>query len=83
MKMAEEMIDNTGKRNRRYANMRAIKDFGMGVFYLAMAFFMFFPEKLGYDMVNFDKLFRYGLGGISLIYGTWRIYRGLKKDYFR
>ena len=80
---AEIMIDNSEKRNRRYANMRAIKDFGMGVFYLAMAFFMFFPEKMGYELVDFDKLFRYMLGGISLIYGAWRIYRGYKKDYFR
>lgn len=79
----EKMIDNTEKRNRRYANMRAIKDYGMGVLYLAIGFFMFFPEQVGFEMVNFDKLFRYMFGGISVIYGIWRIYRGYKKDYFR
>jgi hypothetical protein len=76
-------IDNSEERNKRYANMRAIKDYGMGLLYYAIGFFMFFPEQVGFDMVDFDKLFRYMFGGISVIYGTWRIYRGYKKDYFR
>jgi hypothetical protein len=76
-------IDTNEGRNRRYANMRSIKDYGMGVLYLAIGFFMFFPEKVGFDMVDFDKLFRYMFGGISIIYGVWRIYRGYKKEYFR
>ena len=80
---SEMSIDNSEKRNKRYANMRAIKDYGMGVLYLAIGFFMFFPEQVGFDMVDFDKLFRYMFGGISVIYGVWRIYRGYKKEYFR
>lgn len=79
----EMSIDNSEERNKRYANMRSIKDYGMGILYLAIALFMFFPEKVGFDMVDFDKLFRYMFGGISFLYGGWRIYRGYKKEYFR
>ena len=70
------------KRNKRYANMRAIIDFGMGALYLAVAFLMFFADKIGFDWIGFDKVFRYIFGAICLLYGGWRIYRGIKKEYF-
>ena len=41
------------------------------------------PPVDAVDMVDFDKLFRYMFGGISFLYGGWRIYRGYKKEYFR
>ncbi len=83
LKGRQMSIDNSEQRNRRYANMRSIKDYGMGLIYYAIGFVMFFPEKVGLDMVDFDKLFRYMFGGIAVMYGSWRIYRGYKKDYFR
>lgn len=77
------ITDNSEKRNRQYANMRAIKDYGMGLLYLAVAVFMFFPGVVGLGTLDVDPLFRYIFGGICIIYGGWRVYRGYKKEYFR
>ena len=76
-------VDNSEERNTRYALMRSLKDYGMGVLYLAVAFLMFFPQIFGLAMMDSDNLFRYGFGGICLLYGSFRIYRGYKKDYFK
>ncbi len=69
------------KRTRRYLTMRSIMDFGMGLLYLTVGMFLIIPEQLGFNMDGFDKIFRYMFGGICLVYGSWRIYRGFKKDY--
>ncbi len=70
------------KRTRRYIMMRMIMDFGMGFLYMAIGLFMMFPEKVGFQMETFDPIFRYLFGGLCVLYGAWRIYRGIKKDYF-
>lgn len=70
------------KRVRSYNTMRSLLDYTMGVLYLAAAVFLFFAEKFGFEMVSFDKIFRYMFGGICAIYGCWRIYRGYKKEYY-
>lgn len=69
------------KRTRRFLTMRSIMDFGMGILYLAVGLFIMFPQVLGFGMEAFDKIFRYMFGGLCVVYGTWRIYRGIKKDY--
>jgi len=70
------------KRTKNYSVMRSLMDYTMGILYLAAAAFLFFAEKLGFEMENFDKTFRYIFGALCAIYGSWRIYRGFKKDYF-
>ncbi len=71
------------KREKNYSLMRSVKDYTMGMLYLAAAVFLFFAERLGFDMANFDKLFRYFFGAICAVYGCWRIYRGYNKEYYR
>ena len=70
------------KRTRRYMTMRSIMDYGMGILYIGVGLFLMFPEKAGFEMEGFDKVFRYIFGSLCVIYGAWRIYRGIKKDYF-
>lgn len=70
------------KRTKSHFVMRSIVDYTMGILYLAAAAFLFFAEKFGLNLDNFDITFRYIFGGICAIYGAWRIYRGFKKDYF-
>ncbi len=77
------ITDNRDVRDKRYATMRSIKDYGMGILYLAVAAFMFYPKVIGLDPEGLDPLFRCIFGGICLLYGSWRIYRGYKKDYFK
>jgi hypothetical protein len=76
--MQNEPIDN---KRKGYILMRSTLDYGMGVLYLAVGFFLIFPELLGFEMENFDKIFRYMFGGICIVYGVWRFYRGFRKDY--
>ncbi|HEX8460060.1 MAG TPA: hypothetical protein VF623_01465 [Segetibacter sp.] len=70
------------RRTKSHASTRSIMDFAMGFFYIAGAFFLIFSEKVGYSMEHFDKTFRYIFGVLCAVYGTWRIYRGFKKDYY-
>ncbi len=61
--------------------MRSVVDFTMGVLYIAGAAFLFFAESFGFSLENFDFAFRYVFGGLCAVYGTWRLYRGFKKNY--
>ncbi|HUP14279.1 MAG TPA: hypothetical protein VM187_18785 [Niastella sp.] len=70
------------KKQRAYINRRAIMDLGMGLIYSGMAVVMFFPQKFGLGDI-FSAPFNYIFGGLCLLYGGFRIYRGIKKDYLR
>lgn len=80
--MDNDTKDLRGKRTKSYSVMRSLMDYTMGVLYLAAAAFLFFAERFGFEMDVFDKTFRYIFGALCAIYGSWRIYRGYKKDYF-
>jgi hypothetical protein len=73
------------KKRRQVSLMRSLMDYGMGVLILVMGVFFFFRNKfhIRFNEVfppdNLDKI----LGGMCLIYGAWRIYRGARKNYFK
>jgi hypothetical protein len=77
--MENELRDKRVKGN---SMLRSLVDYTMGILYLAAAAFLFFAEKFGFNLENFDITFRYIFGGICAVYGFWRIYRGYKKDYY-
>jgi len=56
-------------------------DIGMGALIAGFGFFFVLAPKLGYDF-NMDPVLRYCLSGLFIIYGAFRIYRGIKKNYF-
>ena len=69
--MAEEFDE---RKQRNYINRRAIMDLGMGLIYTGMAVIM----------ANvFAEPFNYIFGGLCLLYGGFRVYRGIKKDYLK
>jgi hypothetical protein len=81
--MFEEYEKN---RRKQVSSMRALKDYTMGAVFVLIGAFFFFRNLLPSgidkylrppDMV--DKI----LGVVFFIYGSWRIYRGYKKNYFR
>ena len=76
----EEDFDE--KKQRDYINRRAIMDLGMGLIYSGMAAVMFFAPKFGLGEV-FSEPFNYIFGGLCLLYGGFRVYRGVKRDYLR
>jgi len=77
--MASEFDD---KKQKAYVNRRALMDLGMGIIYTGMAVLMFFAGKFGLEAV-FSAPFNYIFGGLCLLYGGFRIYRGIRKNYYR
>jgi len=70
------------KRTKSYSTTRSLLDYTMGLLYLGGGVFLIFAESFGFEMQSFDKTFRYIFGGLCILYGSWRIFRGFKKDYF-
>ena len=72
------------KRERGIVLMRSIMDYGMGTLWLSMGIFLAFNN-------HFDTIYRERLddpafrifGGVCVLYGLFRIYRGYKKNYLR
>jgi uncharacterized membrane protein (DUF106 family) len=71
------------KKEKQLSLMRPVMDYVMGIVIIVIGlFFLFLRHKAGIG-VNYylrkpdilDKV----LGGICLLYGCWRIYRGYKK----
>ena len=62
--------------------MRMTYDLAMALLILGMAVVMLFPEKLKIQQIMaVDDTFRYLFGGICILYGGFRLYRGIKRDY--
>jgi hypothetical protein len=73
--------ENPDKREKGYILMRAILDYGMGLMIFAFGVFFIISPKFGFNF-NIDNFFRYFFGGLCILYGGWRFYRGYKKNYF-
>ena len=72
------------KKRKEVSLMRSIMDYGMGILILIAGLIFLFHEKLNIPLGdNSSSLFDKFFGGLCLLYGSWRIYRGYKKNYFR
>jgi len=70
------------KQQKSYTLMRMTYDLAMAVLILGMAVVLLFSERLKIDQISsIDATFRYLFGGISILYGGFRLYRGIKRDY--
>lgn len=75
-------------RRRGYESRRSLMDIGMGTLWAGMGVFLLFRKHLSYDITtNLET--RFGdtplnmFGGLCVIYGAFRIYRGFQKKYYR
>lgn len=71
------------KKRKQVGQMRSIMDYGMGILMLIAGVLFLFHDKFKISLGDnaptlMDKFF----GGLCLLYGSWRIYRGYKKNYF-
>lgn len=80
------MLEEYEKQKRRQiAIRRALMDYSIGVLITLAGIFFLVRDRFKLEFnENFppneiDKIF----GGICILYGCWRIYRGYKKNYFR
>lgn len=70
------------RRRKNYILMRMVYDIGMSVLLIGMSVIMLFGSYWGIDKIlAIDNIFRYMFGGICLMYGAFRLYRGIKRDY--
>jgi len=80
------MSEYKDRRQQSYSQMRMIYNISMGILVLGMAVVMLFGDRLGIDAIEqfispIDAVLRYLFGGICLLYGGFRLYRGIKKEY--
>lgn len=82
--MSLEEFENTpDNKTKRYILMRSITDLGMGFIYVAVGLVILFGK-----LFNFSTDFTVSapakiLAVVVIIYGSWRIYRGIKKKYYK
>ena len=70
-------------RSRNYILMRTLMDVGMGIIYIGMSMLFLFASRFGLYSFILEPPFNYIFAGICIAYGSFRIYRGVKKNYFR
>ncbi|MFT3910390.1 MAG: hypothetical protein QM737_13280 [Ferruginibacter sp.] len=84
MSLEEFERKNMSERDKGFIRMRSIMDYGMGLLWLGMGIFMLFVKKFNTGLeARFDDVTMYAFGGICILYGSFRIYRGYKKNYLR
>ncbi len=84
--MALEEFDNDqmSERDKGYVRMRSIMDMGMGILWTSMGVFLIFIEKFSTDLAaRFGDTSMKIFGGVCIVYGLFRVYRGIKKNYMR
>ncbi len=70
------------RQKKGYILMRVTYDLAMALIILGMAVVMFFAERLKIQRImDLDDTGRYLFGGVCLLYGGFRLYRGIKRDY--
>lgn len=67
---------------RRYTRMRSINDYTRGAIFILFGLFFLLFKNLHIQGLEYKDWYPY-IGGLFVIYGSWRIYRGYKKNYFR
>ncbi|MEO8413939.1 MAG: hypothetical protein ABI472_09780 [Ginsengibacter sp.] len=82
--MSLEEFENTpDPKAKRYIFMKSLMDFGMGFLYVSVGIIIFFANEFhlynNFTASGTGKIFAV----VVVIYGGWRIYRGIKKNYFR
>ena len=84
MALEEFERETLSERDRGYIRMRSMMDFGMGFLWTAMGIFLLFIEKFNTGLeARFGDTSMKIFGGVCVLYGLFRMYRGYKKNYNR
>lgn len=80
------MIEEYEKQKRKQIALRkALMDYSIGILITCAGIFFLVRDRFklqfneSFPPNDIDKIF----GVICILYGSWRIYRGYKKNYFR
>lgn len=69
-------INGPEKRRQNMNNARGIAGMAMGILYIVIAFFVVYFEQK--KQIDIGAGLSYVLGGIMVLYGIFRMYRGYK-----
>jgi hypothetical protein len=75
------MQNQQEKRRKLNDQVHALRDLTMGVLYVAAGLSLFFHRQLGMQVDLISRPVELILGVIILVYGGWRILRGIQKNY--
>ena len=76
--------DYQNEHRKKVTRVRSVMDYIMGAIIILIGVYFLLYETLGLNVFRrepspLDKL----LGGVFILYGIWRMYRGYKKNYFK
>lgn len=77
-------MENNYENNRRksYITMRMVYDFTMAGLILGVSVIFFFGDRFSLPVIgDLDPVLRFSFAGLCLLYGSFRLYRGIKHDY--
>ena len=76
------MENDFGERHKKnYDTMRSVYNITIGIVITGIGVLMFLNEKVGLNLLQqFDPLMIYAFGGLCLLYGIFRLYRGIKRE---
>ena len=60
---------------------KSIMDFGMGIIYIGVGIVILLAKRFGLISEFTESILAKIFAVLVIIYGVWRIYRGIKKDY--
>jgi len=84
MALEEFEKEQMNERDKGYVRMRSMMDWGMGILWAGMGVFLIFIKKFSPSMgERFGDLTMQIFGGVCILYGLFRMYRGYKKNYSR
>lgn len=72
------------RKEKGYALMKSIMDYGMGVLWLGMGIVLIFSDNFGLKIdARFNDPALKAFAVVCIVYGLFRFYRGYKKNYFK
>lgn len=72
-------IQERNRKSKGYVQFRKIFDIAMGLLYISCGVLVLLARKLGFSFqVETSLAFFWALGGLFILYGIFRIYRGFK-----
>lgn len=71
--------DYEKNREERYKSMKSIMDIGMGIIYILVGIMILFANKFRLYSEFTESMVAKVFAGLIVVYGSWRIYRGIKK----
>jgi hypothetical protein len=70
------------RQRKSYNLMRTVYNITMGLIILGIGVVILFNDKLGLNFFqDMNPIMIYAFSVLCIIYGAFRLYRGIKKDY--